>query len=100
MAIDAATAEGDSVPAAYQKDSLLSPSMAASLGSRDWLTIAKNPEMSIADVDRSGSRTILHEMMEKKGSILPPTHEFTQTVRRISERLGVPEDTEILVVDS
>lgn len=45
-------------------------------------------------------RQKLCSYMERKGNILPADHEFTQLVQRVSERLGVPEQTELMVMDT
>lgn len=53
------------------------------------------------EIDKySEERKILQTRMEKLGRILPEEHEFTQYVERIAERLGVPEETKFLVLDS
>lgn len=42
----------------------------------------------------------LRSYLEKQGEILPADHKFTQFVQRISERLGIPEQTELMVIDT
>lgn len=42
----------------------------------------------------------LRSVIEQKGKILPIDHEFTQLVQRVSERLGMPDQTELMVIDT
>lgn len=48
----------------------------------------------------AASREKLKVALEKKGYILPASHQFTQAVRTVSEKLGVPVDTDFMVLDS
>lgn len=48
----------------------------------------------------AASREKLRAVLEKKGDILPAEHKFTQLIGRVSERLGVPDQTELMVMDT
>ena len=48
----------------------------------------------------SQERQELRSKMEKKGNILPANHEFTKLIQKISEKLGVPDETEFMAIDS
>lgn len=104
---DAAPVEGEQMekdlarPAPDQTDRKVTDSMLVSLSNPDqWVTIGRNSEMSFASVDRSLQRQELKTYMGERAVILPESHEFTQMARRVSERLGIPEDTEFLAMDT
>ncbi|MDD5415825.1 MAG: AarF/UbiB family protein [Candidatus Daviesbacteria bacterium] len=65
-----------------------------------WMTIARNPDISFAAVNYSSQREQLRSSLETKGEILPQTHEFSQLVQRASEKLGIPGETEVVTVDT
>lgn len=80
---------------------LSSKSELASLAnSSKWLTIAKNSETVFAAVDYSSAREELRSTIEVKGEILPSSHEFTQLIQMVSQRLGIPDQTELAALDT
>lgn len=42
----------------------------------------------------------LRSYLEGMGEILPSDHKFTQLVQKVSEKLGVPEQTELMAIDT
>lgn len=61
---------------------------------------SSEPEI-IPSVDKYAEhRDRLRSYMERKGELLPLDHEFTQLVHRVTERLGVPEQTELMILDT
>lgn len=67
--------------------------------------IGIEPEITtpLADpqVDKySEQRNRLKVHLQEKGEILPEDHEYTKLIRKVTEKLGLPEDTELMVVDT
>lgn len=60
----------------------------------------EQPEVVSGENKYAEQRQKLRSYIERKGNILPGNHEFTQLVQRVSERLGVPEQTELMVLDT
>jgi len=62
--------------------------------------VIKQPEIIFNAVDTNIERQKLRRSLEKRGITLPETHEFSQLIKKVSEKLGVPPGTEFIIQDS
>jgi len=62
--------------------------------------VIKKPEIVFNAVDTNTERQKLRTSVEKRGFTLPETHELSQLIKKVSERLGVPSGTEFIIQDS